>query len=69
MIMPGMNGMETFDILKSIKANIKVILSSGYSAESQSAKIMERGCNGFIQKPYGVTDLSRKVRDVMNKTI
>ena len=69
MIMPGMNGMETFDILKSIKPNIKVILSSGYSAEAHSAKIMEQGCSGFIQKPYGLTELSRKVKEVMEKKI
>jgi PAS domain S-box-containing protein len=69
MIMPGMNGMETFDILKSMNPDIKVILSSGYSAEAHSAKIMERGCSGFIQKPYGMTDLSRKVREVLDKNI
>ena len=69
MIMPGMNGMETFDILKSMNPNIKVILSSGYSAETHSAKIMEQGCSGFIQKPYGLTDLSRKVKDVLDDRI
>lgn len=69
MIMPGMNGMETFDILKSMNQNIKVILSSGYSAETHAAKIMEQGCSGFIQKPYGLTDLSRKVREVLDKNI
>jgi PAS domain S-box-containing protein len=69
MIMPGMNGMETFGILKSMNPNIKVILSSGYTAETHSSKIMEMGCSGFIQKPYGLTDLSRKVKDVLdNKT-
>jgi PAS domain S-box-containing protein len=69
MIMPGMNGMETFEILKLMNPNIKVLLSSGYSAESQSAKIMEQGCSGFIQKPYGVTELSRKVKEVLTKRI
>jgi PAS domain S-box-containing protein len=67
MIMPGMNGIETFNILKSINPNVKVILSSGYSAETHAAKIMEQGGNGFIQKPYNMTDLSRKVKDVLNK--
>jgi PAS domain S-box-containing protein len=69
MIMPGMNGMETFEVLKSMNPNIKVLLSSGYSAESQSAKIMEQGCSGFIQKPYGLTDLSRKVKEVIDNKI
>ncbi len=69
MIMPGMGGEETFDVLRSIKPGIKVILSSGYSADIRPAKMLERGCDGFIQKPYSVNDLSRKVREVMDKDI
>jgi CheY-like chemotaxis protein len=67
MIMPGMNGIETFNILKSIHHNVKVILSSGYSAETHAAKFMQQGGSGFIQKPYNIEDLSRKVRDVLDK--
>jgi len=69
MIMPGMGGKETFDILKSINPDIKIILSSGYTMDTQPAKMMERGCDGFIQKPYSVNDLSRKVRVVLDKKI
>jgi PAS domain S-box-containing protein len=66
MIMPGMSGAETFDAIKKINPDIKVILSSGYSLEGQAAKILERGCNGFIQKPFNVSDLSRKIREVLD---
>jgi len=66
MIMPGMSGAETFDAIKGINPGIKVILSSGYSLEGQAAKILERGCNGFIQKPFNVSDLSRKIREVLD---
>ena len=69
MIMPGMNGMEAFEILKSMNPKIKVIISSGYSMETHPAKMMGRGSSAFIQKPYGVTELSRKVREVLDKTI
>ncbi len=67
MIMPGMNGTDTFNILKSIHHNVKVILSSGYSAETHAAKFMQQGGSGFIQKPYNIEDLSRKVRDVLDE--
>lgn len=66
MIMPGMGGGETYDALKKIKPDIKVILSSGYSLEGQAIRILERGCNGFIQKPFDVSDLSRKIREVLD---
>jgi two-component system cell cycle sensor histidine kinase/response regulator CckA len=66
MIMPGMSGGETYDAIKKINPDIKVILSSGYSLEGQATKILERGCNGFIQKPFNVSDLSRKIREVLD---
>ena len=67
MIMPGMGGGETFDVLKSINPHIKVILSSGYSIDVRPIKMLERGCGGFIQKPYSMNTLSQKVKEVLNK--
>lgn len=67
MIMPQMSGGETFDVLKEIDPNIKVILSSGYSLKGQAAKILERGCRAFLQKPFNIKDLSQKVRSVLDE--
>ena len=65
MIMPDMGGGETFDRLKSINAEIKVILSSGYSLNSQAKMIMDKGVQVFLQKPFRIDQLSQKVRDVL----
>jgi PAS domain S-box-containing protein len=65
MIMPDMGGGETFDRLKEIKSDIKVILSSGYSLDGEASGIMARGCRGFIQKPSSIAVLSQKVREVL----
>ncbi len=65
MIMPGMGGGETFDRLKKINPNVKVLLSSGYSINGQASKIMERGCDGFIQKPFNIKQLSAKIREIL----
>jgi PAS domain S-box-containing protein len=67
MIMPDMGGGETYDRLRNINPGIKVLLSSGYSIEGQASEIMNRGCDGFIQKPFNVKQLSLKIRDVLNK--
>jgi CheY-like chemotaxis protein len=67
MIMPQMSGGETFDILKAMNSDIKVILSSGYSLKGQAAKIIERGCQAFLQKPFSIKDLSKKVRSVLDR--
>jgi DNA-binding NarL/FixJ family response regulator len=60
-----MGGGETFDRLKKIAPDVKVLLSSGYSIDGQASKIMERGCDGFIQKPFNLKQLSFKVREVL----
>ena len=67
MIMPDMGGGETYDKLKEINPGIKVLLSSGYSIDGEATKILERGCNGFIQKPFNMTDLSKKIWEVLGK--
>jgi CheY-like chemotaxis protein len=67
MIMPGMGGGETFDRLKRINRDIKVLLSSGYSINGQASKILERGCDGFIQKPFNLIQLSDKIQSIIIK--
>ncbi|PKN60142.1 MAG: oxidoreductase, partial [Deltaproteobacteria bacterium HGW-Deltaproteobacteria-11] len=65
MIMPGLSGGETFDRLREIDPEIRVLLSSGYSIEGRARQILERGCNGFLQKPIQLEKLSQKVREVL----
>ena len=67
LIMPGMSGGETFDRLKKINGQAKVLLSSGYSINGQAAKILERGCDGFIQKPFNLNQLSEKIQGIIAK--
>jgi two-component system, cell cycle sensor histidine kinase and response regulator CckA len=65
MIMPGMTGKETFEALKEIEPNVRVILSSGYSLNGQARDIMEQGCRGFIQKPFDIMRLSEKIGEIL----
>jgi signal transduction histidine kinase/ActR/RegA family two-component response regulator len=69
MIMPDMGGSETFNALKVIRPDIKVILSSGYSIAGEASKILDRGCDAFIQKPFNIKQISRKIREVMDNHI
>jgi two-component system, cell cycle sensor histidine kinase and response regulator CckA len=61
MIMPEMGGGETFDRLREIDPTVSVLLASGYSENGQAAEILERGCRGFIQKPFSLRQLAEKV--------
>ena len=67
MIMPDMNGGEVHDRLKEIAPGAKILLSSGYSIDGQATEILERGCDGFIQKPFNMEKLPQKIREVLGK--
>ncbi|UCE35310.1 MAG: PAS domain S-box protein [Deltaproteobacteria bacterium] len=66
MIMPDMGGGETYDRIKQINPQVKVLLSSGYSIDGEATEILERGCQGFIQKPFGMEELSMKIREILD---
>ncbi|MCF8119966.1 MAG: response regulator [Deltaproteobacteria bacterium] len=66
MIMPGMSGGETFDRLKAVNPHVKTMLSSGYSINGQATEILNRGCGGFIQKPFSMEALSLKLREILD---
>ncbi|MCX5883115.1 MAG: response regulator [Deltaproteobacteria bacterium] len=68
MIMPEMNGTETFNLLNQIQPGLKVLVSSGYSLSEEAVRISKLGCNSFIQKPYDIYRFSSKIREVLEKT-
>ena len=67
MIMPNMGGGDTYDGLKTLNSKVKVLLSSGYSISGQATEILDRGCSGFIQKPFRVKEFSQKLREILDK--
>ncbi len=67
MIMPGLSGAELFDGIRRLKPNQPVLLASGYSQEGEAKSILERGCDGFIQKPFDLALLSRRIREILDR--
>ncbi len=66
-VMPNMGGGKAYDRMKAINPGIRVLLSSGYSIDGEAREILERGCNGFIQKPFNINDLSAKLREILDE--
>jgi two-component system cell cycle sensor histidine kinase/response regulator CckA len=66
MIMPDMSGAETYEHLKDINPAVKAILSSGYSLNGEATHILTLGCNGFVQKPFTLQEISTKIREVLD---
>ncbi|MBN2525831.1 MAG: response regulator [Deltaproteobacteria bacterium] len=57
MMMPVMDGEETFLRLREISSDVPVLLSSGYSKEEKAEQLLTQGADAFIQKPFDMKNL------------
>lgn len=62
--MPRLDGEQTFRELRRIKPDVRVIMSSGYNEQEVTQKFVGKGLAGFIQKPYKMMEVSRKLHEV-----
>jgi|GEM_PF-948721 len=66
-VMPDMSGDVLADKLKSKKKNLKVILSSGYTADRiNKSTIRDRGFQ-FVQKPYNFNELLKNMKKLLTE--
>jgi two-component system cell cycle sensor histidine kinase/response regulator CckA len=63
--MPDLGGEETFEALHRIRADVPVILASGYDQDEVERRFAGKGFAGFIHKPYGLKKLTAKIRGVL----
>jgi PAS domain S-box-containing protein len=66
MVMPGMDGPTAYQHLIGIDPDVKIILSSGYSITNIAQKILDMGCDKFIQKPFRLVEISRIIRQLLD---
>jgi PAS domain S-box-containing protein len=66
-VMPGMSGSKLVERLKKIHPEMKALYMSGYTDNAiVHHGVLEQGIH-FIQKPFNVDGLARKVREVLDK--
>ena len=51
---------------KSVKVELH-FLQNRCSIDGLAKTILDKGCNGFIQKPFSLSDLSQKLRELLDK--
>lgn len=57
MIMPHLDGEACFRELRRIRADVKVLLTSGYNEQDVVSRFSGKGLAGFLQKPYSQSQL------------
>jgi CheY-like chemotaxis protein len=63
--MPGMSGGVVFEVLRKLKPDVKVLLTSGDSLDGQTRKLLASGGCGFIQKPFSIAALTQKLSEIL----
>ncbi len=67
MTMPRMDGVEACRAMRAERAEVPVLLSSGYSEQEALGRFRDTGVSGFLQKPYGPLELVEKIREVLGR--
>lgn len=64
-MLEGMSGSETFDKIKAINSQAKILVSSGYERQGEPRYLLSKGACGFIQKPYGMEEVNQAIREAL----
>ncbi len=64
--MPHMDGEETFREMRRVQNDVRVVISSGYNRQDVTRRFIGKGLAGFIQKPYRLSELTAKLKEVID---
>ncbi|MCP4748844.1 MAG: PAS domain S-box protein [Desulfobacteraceae bacterium] len=67
MILPDINGDQVYKKLIQLTPNLRVLLTSGYNVNKQISMLLEKGCSGFIQKPFQIHPFILQIRKILDK--
>ncbi|MFQ5417994.1 MAG: response regulator, partial [Myxococcota bacterium] len=63
--MPALSGADTFEAIRAIRSDAKIVLVSGYSEERVTAELAGLDMAGFLKKPFSPEMLLARVREVI----
>ncbi len=69
MVMPQINGQQTFEKIREVDPDMKILICSGYTKEEKIQKMVEKGCDEYILKPFDVVELSEKLNNVLSPNV
>jgi two-component system cell cycle sensor histidine kinase/response regulator CckA len=64
-VMPNMNGKELAGRVQAMKPGIRTLFTSGYTADTIAHRGVLDARISFLEKPYSMESLARKVREVL----
>ncbi len=67
LIMPVMDGRETFYRIRKLAPDIKILIFSGVGMDDEIKSMLRDGCHGFFQKPFSMDRFSRVIREILDR--
>ncbi|MBN2341361.1 MAG: response regulator [Deltaproteobacteria bacterium] len=67
MIMPGLDGMDTYRQLKDLYPEMEIIVMSGYDRETYADALLDAGAAAFLQKPIPMDRFASEIRRLLDK--
>ena len=67
MDMPNMSGDKLASELVKIRPDIPILLCTGFSERMSEEKAVAMGIRKFLMKPITIKDLSKMIREVLDK--
>ncbi|KAF0171545.1 MAG: signal transduction histidine kinase NtrB [Limisphaerales bacterium] len=64
--MPHYDGVQAYGLMRRIRADVRVILMSGFNEQDAIANFTGKGLAGFLSKPFDMAALTEKVRAALN---
>ena len=65
-VMPGMDGFETYEAVRQLNPDIRVLVCSGLSQKEDIRQMIANGCRDFLLKPFDIVKLSEKIESVFS---
>ena len=65
-VMPGMDGVQTYDAVRHLNPDIRVLVCSGLSPKQKIRQMIDNGCRDFLLKPFDIAKLSKKIESVFS---
>ena len=68
-VMPQVDGVETFKRIKEVNPNLPIVMMSGYSVEERRTLAKDLGAIACLKKPFEMDDVKKIIQVALGKEI
>lgn len=66
-MLPGMDGLDTYRELIKVRPGLKAVITSGYSESERVKEAQKLGAGAYIRKPYLMEAIGKAIRDALDR--